>query len=653
MKHIKLFESISEKLYHGNRKGDFPPEKKRFAGAIFLTSNLEFAKDFAGFNEKDEFPNGAVWEVELKEKVNLCDPMEIKTMVDLDLKGVIQKMINDKYVDEASGTKFNEVAGSGFKGYDPDTDEEFDIKDKSESAYFYLWRIKNGAWRIIECNPIIEKIKQSGFDGFYVTERGSKNVAVFDEKSIKSFEKIPEFSGSDSTEIKEGNSTLVLDWNKNITNTGNMRHIKEYSGMSAKHLEKFALFEARISKGAIFSPAFLSNFKHLSSLIYEECVGEINKVAGEVTIDYATKGEHSLIVIKVNGAEDVVIDIMGIIEPGRKMTRSNAEWMSTAEIASDDLMKGLESDSDSVHKCLNSIAPGFSSSPGEFVDKLAAVLFYPPVEFKGSEKIYDYTRRDMVLANAVKDDIQGAWPNQEKMQNYIYTRKTIYGNIGMTGVRELQEPCMEGICRNFFTIYLPNIFQLISNAKLQSAKTGRAESNLDVSDLFKSEMWKELEALGWTNSSTERMLKNKSISLQNGDLGLNGGVSGSISISSSGYVRKIYPADAWQRQNSVLKKFPPFSKLEDYHQAFEYLRELSFKNILSDAGLKVTSKKLNSLEDIASYLMDLYKKGEIEPIARAWEGLPQSIKDLAVDMSGEPDFEREVKAFGSFRNRII
>jgi hypothetical protein len=51
MKHLKpykLFESLSEKLYHGNRKGDFPPEKKRFAGAIFLTSNIEFAKDFAG-----------------------------------------------------------------------------------------------------------------------------------------------------------------------------------------------------------------------------------------------------------------------------------------------------------------------------------------------------------------------------------------------------------------------------------------------------------------------------------------------------------------------------------------------------------------------------------------------------------------------------
>ena len=49
MKHLKtykIFESIlSEKLYHGNRKGDFPPQIKRFAGAIFLTTNIDFAKN--------------------------------------------------------------------------------------------------------------------------------------------------------------------------------------------------------------------------------------------------------------------------------------------------------------------------------------------------------------------------------------------------------------------------------------------------------------------------------------------------------------------------------------------------------------------------------------------------------------------------------
>ena len=87
MKYLKLFESFGSKLYHGNRKGDFPPQKKRFAGAIFLTSNLDFAKDFAGMNDGNEFPNGAVWEVELKEGLKLCNAKERKVMIDLDLKG--------------------------------------------------------------------------------------------------------------------------------------------------------------------------------------------------------------------------------------------------------------------------------------------------------------------------------------------------------------------------------------------------------------------------------------------------------------------------------------------------------------------------------------------------------------------------------------
>ena len=79
--------------------------------------------------------------------------------------------------------------GKGFKGYNPDTDEEFDISDQEQSVYHYLWRVKNGAWRVVECEPIISQIKTKGYDGFYVIERGSKNVAIFDESSIENFNK--------------------------------------------------------------------------------------------------------------------------------------------------------------------------------------------------------------------------------------------------------------------------------------------------------------------------------------------------------------------------------------------------------------------------------------------------------------------------------
>lgn len=186
---FKLFESLNSVLYHGNRKGDFPPKRKRFAGAIFLTSNIEFAKDFAGFDERDSFPDGAVWEIKLKPGIKICDPTTTDSVNKLDLKSAIQKMIDDRYVDPVNGTQFKQV-GKGFKGYDFETGKEFDIEDESQSVYFYLWRIKNGAWRIIECEPIISAIKSNGFDGFEITERGAKNVAIFDESDIENYKKI-------------------------------------------------------------------------------------------------------------------------------------------------------------------------------------------------------------------------------------------------------------------------------------------------------------------------------------------------------------------------------------------------------------------------------------------------------------------------------
>ena len=193
MKHLKtykIFESIlSEKLYHGNRKGDFPPQIKRFAGAIFLTTNIDFAKNFASLDEKEEYPDASVFEVKLKSDIKLCNPMDSEVMKELNLVEVIQKMIDSNYIGSVNGTKFIKVS-NGMRGYNPDKDEEFDITNQEESIYHYLWRVKNGAWRVVECEPIINQIKSKKYDGFYVIERGSKNVAIFDESSIEKFNKI-------------------------------------------------------------------------------------------------------------------------------------------------------------------------------------------------------------------------------------------------------------------------------------------------------------------------------------------------------------------------------------------------------------------------------------------------------------------------------
>ena len=187
-----ILEDISyTKLYHGNTKGDFPPNQKRHASAIFLTSNLDFAEAFATDGEPERFPNHGIWEVKLKPGLKIFDAQDNKAVNEMDLKSIIQKLIDDGYVDPIIGTKFFEVSENGkFNGYDYEKNVEFKITDKSQSVYFFLWRLKYGAWRIIECEPIISAIKSKSYDGFQITERGSKNVAIFDVNSILDYKKI-------------------------------------------------------------------------------------------------------------------------------------------------------------------------------------------------------------------------------------------------------------------------------------------------------------------------------------------------------------------------------------------------------------------------------------------------------------------------------
>ena len=402
-----------------------------------------------------------------------------------------------------------------------------------------------------------------------------------------------------------------------------------------KNLKNFALFEARISRSSMFSKGFLAKFPNLSHLIYEECKGEANKLGGSAVIDYATKGDSDYIVIKVEGGEDIILGVLSIKESESRLPKWETKWDTLIEIGCDDLVAGLNADSESIHRSLNSISPDFSSRPGEYFNILAGELFGYPVQFYSAGKWLD----DKQIADLVKKNLQNAWPDLDKMRDLIYSQ-------GRRG----EESIMDGMGNSFFRDYLDRVLQLINEAKLRAAKTGRIMSDLDVSDVFKSDIWRNLEEAGWTNASTDRMLKNKSIVIQNREIGLDGGISGAISIVNSGYVRKVYPEGMG---NVVLKKFAPFVTLEDYYKALEYVLEYTFKKILADAGLKTGTKKISSMEDVAAYVANVYKEGNLESLYKSWGALPQSVKDRAIELSGDPDFEKAIKAFSLYRSKII
>lgn len=56
---------------------------------------------------------------------------------------------------------------------------------KGQKSPYFINGIKEGDWDIIENRIVQETIRELGFDGFYVDENGTKNLAVYDPKQIK------------------------------------------------------------------------------------------------------------------------------------------------------------------------------------------------------------------------------------------------------------------------------------------------------------------------------------------------------------------------------------------------------------------------------------------------------------------------------------
>jgi hypothetical protein len=88
------------------------------------------------------------------------------------LSPIIKLLIENKYSDEGENFKLPAFA-----------------KTMDEAIEFYLKRIKNGSWRIIENKYILGYIKRIGYDAILTIERGSENIAVFDPSKITIVEK--------------------------------------------------------------------------------------------------------------------------------------------------------------------------------------------------------------------------------------------------------------------------------------------------------------------------------------------------------------------------------------------------------------------------------------------------------------------------------
>ena len=208
-------------MYHGTAQ-DITEFKPKQANAIFLTDNPRFAKDFSALSknymEQDAF-NSATKE----EKINQLQA--VVKLLEEDGRDTDQIMQNIRDLKKGKSLPSDHYIAGGYSDLldyvnrdkagaeniipvyvysrNPfDYQKTNDIEQvlnvaTSEEMQSILQRasynpdrlkriIGEGSWNTIESSGFQSAVKRAGFDGFYVSEGGNKNLAVYDSSQIKS-----------------------------------------------------------------------------------------------------------------------------------------------------------------------------------------------------------------------------------------------------------------------------------------------------------------------------------------------------------------------------------------------------------------------------------------------------------------------------------
>lgn len=196
-------------MYHGTAQ-DISAFRSKQAGAIFVTSDPDFAEGFAGTSEAWMLKNYE--QVLTPEQIEIAfNAAEAKARSEIDDKevadrevekmrngaglGVAQKALSEALADQMpSGPNVMPVYVSAQNPFDYDNPDHIELMQEyerdnrysSRSISYSIGSIETGYWEEIERPVVQEAIKSLGFDGFYVEEDGKKNLAVYKPEQIKS-----------------------------------------------------------------------------------------------------------------------------------------------------------------------------------------------------------------------------------------------------------------------------------------------------------------------------------------------------------------------------------------------------------------------------------------------------------------------------------
>jgi hypothetical protein len=191
-------------MYHGTAR-DITEFKPKQAGAIFVTEDPRFAEDFSYMSEMwmidhaDQFLS----EQEIKKAVaagvmKMAQGMPKQKQIQM-LTEILQFPI-DSVVRDPDATEIrNEIAKRlpskpnilpvyvrAENPFDFENQGHLEAIRSMPGVPVHYQRIRRGEWSAIEEPDVQDAIQKAGFDSFYITEGGRKNLAVYDPNQLKS-----------------------------------------------------------------------------------------------------------------------------------------------------------------------------------------------------------------------------------------------------------------------------------------------------------------------------------------------------------------------------------------------------------------------------------------------------------------------------------
>jgi hypothetical protein len=202
-------------MYHGTAR-DITEFRPKQANAIFVTDNPSFAEGFSDASvdymsreywnsldsaEQNKMVSDAIDAAKKAKDIGASTAALLKSRIDPDygfawsaIPNAIEERVIQAVRDKLpTGPSVMPVYVSAQNPFDyKDSDQRDALYRQLQKSYNFsddpdiMYLIKMGDWKTIESQVVQEAIKKLGHDGFYVSEGGQKNLAVYDPAQIKS-----------------------------------------------------------------------------------------------------------------------------------------------------------------------------------------------------------------------------------------------------------------------------------------------------------------------------------------------------------------------------------------------------------------------------------------------------------------------------------